>query len=106
MDNIQFMHYRKYAGVWNDISSRGGATVAILPQDNGTALISVATCSSEEVFNKKVGRAVSSGRIQAYLNGRTTLEGQVKLISVTDLTNLKEEVAVAVVDYMSRHDLY
>ena len=108
---VQFMHYRRfvnYTGYAGDIEvdSRGGATVAILPAENNTVLVSIARCNPNDVFNKKVGRAISEGRIQAYLNGRTSLEGTVRSIVVTDLLKLKETVADAISDVMEADDLY
>lgn len=108
---IQFMHYRKFvnlSGYAGDISvdSRGGATVAIMPAENNTALVSIARCNPNDVFNKKVGRAISEGRIQAYLNGRTSLEGAVKTIVVNDFLKLKETVADVIGSVMEEDGLY
>ena len=107
----QFMHYRKFHQIGDrsgflTADSRGGATVAILPAENNTVLISVARCNPNDVFNKKVGRTISEGRIQAYLNGRTSLEGAVQSIVVTDFDRLKETVADAIGDEMEAHELY
>jgi len=101
---IQFMHYRKFSE--NGPDSRGGATVAILPGENGTAMIAVAQCNPSDVFNKKVGRAISSGRINAYLKGRTSLDGKVQTITVVDLLQLREAVDAVVHDSMDANDLY
>ena len=109
MNKIQYMHYRKYNDdIWNTISSLGGATVAILPiEENNTAIIAIARCSSTEVFNKKIGRDISAGRIRAYLNGRNELAGTtLKIITVTDFLKLKEIVAHEVQDEMLLHHLY
>ena len=110
-NQVQFMHYRKFvnrSGWAGDVEmdSRGGATIAILPAENNTVLVSIARCNPADVFNKKVGRAISEGRIQAYLNGRTSLEGSVQTIVVADFDKLKETVADAIGDEMEADELY
>ncbi len=98
---VQFMHFRPASK--ND--SRGGATVAICPTEGNKVLVSVALCGSNDVFNKKRGRDISSGRIRAALEGRMSMEGlvsaqrrtalvhHVREIEVTDLMHMKESVA-------------
>lgn len=109
MNKVEFMHYRKfdndlYNGV--SVSSRGGATIAILPGDNGLAMIAVARCNPTDVFNKKVGRAIAGGRLQAFVNGRASLEGHVQTIEIVDMLKLKESVDDFVREDMEAHDLY
>lgn len=89
MSRVQFMHFRSTS----QSKTRGGATVAIVPSTANTVLISVARCGPNDVFNKKIGRDVSFGRIKAYLNGRTTTEDYVSTLTVEEGADLKSVVA-------------
>jgi len=87
MDKIQYMHYRSTNG------THGGATVAILPLENNKVFISIAYCNPADTFNKKLGRAISAGRLQAALNGRNNLSNYIREIDVADMNYLKDSVA-------------
>lgn len=111
MNNIQFMHYRAFNenmgwGDSDEISSRGGATVAILPADNNKVLVSIARCNPGDVFNKKVGRTIAAGRLQAYLNGREKLADKIVEVVITNPLQLKETVAEAIAEEMDMLGLY
>ena len=94
MSTFEFMHFRKGP------NSTSGATVAILPAD-GTAIISIAFTGPEDMFVKKVGRDISSGRIMAYITGRND-GARVQEINVTDRNLLKATVADAIQVEMNR----
>ena len=113
MDKLQFMHYRAFTtdtdGGWgetDEISSRGGATVAIMQADNNKVLVSIARCNPSDVFNKKVGRTIAAGRLQAYLNGREKLADKIQEIVITDPLQMKETVANAIAVEMDLLGLY
>lgn len=98
--NIQYMHYRSANG------TRGGATVAILPNDaDQTATISIARCNPNDVFCKKTGREIAAGRIRAAQAGRESLESKVRVITIETPEKLKDSVATAIFDYMADCDL-
>ena len=106
MSSTQFMHYRQYVSD-SVVDSRGGATVAILPVDGtNEALVSVAHCNPADVFSRQRGRAIAEGRINAFLDGRTSLEGRVKTVAVIDLLRLKETVSEALESEMDARELY
>lgn len=76
-----------------EVGSSPGATVAILPDyEHNLALVAVAYCNPHDQFNKKIGREISSGRINAFLKGRVGLAEYVQSIPVTDMSKLKETV--------------
>jgi hypothetical protein len=95
MNQIEYMHYRPMVK-----NANGGATVAILPTENNTAIVSVARCGPLDLFNKKIGRAVAAGRIQAYLAGRRNMENYVFTVDVPNMLELKSTVAKELVDEM------
>ena len=100
---IQYMHFRPLN---IEVNSHGGATVAILPNDvNGKAIISIARCNPNDVFNKKTGRLVASGRIMAALKGRD-MGDKVRTITIGDCENLKESVASVIGTEMEEFGLY
>lgn len=106
MSQVQFMHYRKFTqnGV---VDSCGGATVAILPvTGTNEAMVAVARCNPSDLFDRKVGRTIAEGRIHAYLQGRVSLEGQVKTVVVNDMLRLKETVNEVLHQEMDANDLY
>lgn len=98
MAKFEFMHFRS-----KDVT-RGGATIAILPQATSkTALIAISRCGPNDVFNKKIGRSIASGRINAFLTGRPT--DQVAQIVLNDDDNLKDVVAAEVAEQMMDYGL-
>lgn len=102
------MHYR-YFNMDMEMSSRGGATIAILPADNNKVLVSIARCNTTDVFNKKVGRAIASGRLIAYLNGRDSIANKVREVVINDPLRVKESVATALqeeMDALAYIDIY
>jgi len=105
MNKLEFMHYR-YFNTELEKSSRGGATIAILPADNNKVLVSVARCNTTDVFNKKVGRSIASGRLIAYLNGRDSIANKVREVVITDPLRVKECVADALQEEMDGYGLY
>ena len=96
MTKFEFMHYRN-----EDKSS--GATVAILPYLDNTALLAISWCGPHDAFNKKIGRAVSSGRITAYLNKRAFMQYHVRVIDVPEGSILKKVVAERLANEMSEY---
>lgn len=59
---ISYMHYRRRDAFGTVTDPRGGATVAI-KTENGSTSFSIAWCGKKEVFNRKIGRAVATGRL-------------------------------------------
>lgn len=99
MEQFEFMHYRS-------ADKTKGATVAILPLDhNKTALITVSRCGPYDNFNKKIGRSVASGRIIAYMNGRSSMDEYVHTIDIPDGVELKKAVAEVLEDEMAESGL-
>ena len=94
--NIQYMHYRG-----QDV--RGGATVAIMPIANNRVYLSVARCGPQDVFNKKVGRDIATGRLRAYIAGRTSV--QIREIPVDPL-NVKASVDNVIGEEMAADGLF
>ncbi len=95
-NNIQYMHYRPVLGF-----SRGGATVAILPNDHQKiATISIARCNPSDVFCKKTGRAIAGGRIVAAMAGRSSLTDKIYVMPIADPMQLKTSVAALLKDQM------
>ena len=84
---FSFMHFRN-----KDFPSQG-STIAILPVSEKEVLVGVAACGPKDNFNRKIGRAISSGRIEAFLKGRQGLQDYVQRIPVTDMSKVKSEVA-------------
>lgn len=89
-----FMHYRP-ANIATD--PRGGATVAIRA-DGNTALVSVALCDPKDVFCRKIGRIVATGRLAAAnkdAGGKYTIQ-----VSLKDSNLIKNQVAMALAPMM------
>jgi hypothetical protein len=64
MENLQYMHYRKY--IEDDlVDCHGGATLAILSLPDNLVMVAMATCSKREVFSRKRGRDIALGRLTA-----------------------------------------
>lgn len=59
---VKFMHYRAIDEHGKPYS-QGGATVAYIDEDGSPIRFSVASCHYRDNFNKKIGRAISSGRL-------------------------------------------
>ena len=98
---IEYMHFRPIFG-----RGIGGATVAIMPQeDRKTALISVSRCGPMDNFNKKIGRDIAAGRLNAYLAGRSSAKAHVREINVPDILHLKETVASVMADELDESNL-
>jgi len=64
-----FMHYRPvdFAGIISD--PRGGATVAISLIADDKAKIAIAWCNPGDVFDRKMGRTIASGRLHSQRPG-------------------------------------
>lgn len=91
MSKIEFMHYRSPA------KPQAGATVAILPSnDNKTAVVAIARCGPHDMFQKKVGRAIATGRINAWVKDPAANESLVTFVDIIDRNYLKAEVAEAI----------
>lgn len=56
------------------VDSKGGFTVAVAYDESGNAVAQAkAECSQLDNFNKRLGRAIATGRLAAQLDGRTQL---------------------------------
>lgn len=102
MSQVQFMHYRPVSG-----DSRGGATVAILPLEHEPkALITLARCGPNDVFNKKLGRDIAAGRLAAFLKGRVSATSKIREVDITDPLKLKKAVSDYLHDEMELQNLW
>ncbi len=61
-EGIVFRHFRKM-DLSGNINPRGGCTAALLQQDSGDILVSLAHCSPKDAFIKRLGRDKSAGRL-------------------------------------------
>ena len=68
MTQLAFLHIRAYDDT-NEIAPTGGLTPAIQAVD-GNLVYAVARCSKADVFCKKTGRDIATGRLAAYLAGK------------------------------------
>ena len=85
---LHFMHYRS--------EDARGATLAILPSGDGKATVAISICGRNDVFCRKTGRQIATGRLQAFLAGRDSgkLKGKVFEIDI-DPENVKLSVDAA-----------
>lgn len=83
---IYFMHYRTYNRAGDTIQPQGGATVAIRKVGDDKLVIAIARCARNDIFNKKLGREISEGRLDAYLGGKVLTEDKVRDISLAKYT--------------------
>jgi len=98
--NFQYMHYRSANG------TKGGATVAILPDaTTKTALFAISRCGPQDIFNKKIGRAVASGRINAFVKGRAAVTEHINQVAYDDELDLKSLVDAVVGGEMDAYGL-
>ena len=95
---VQFMHYRA------DNFNRG-ATVAILPLSKEKAIVSISRCGPNDVFCKKTGRQIASGRLRAFLAGRNKLESKVFEVEI-DYDNIKDSVNAQIGEELANEGLY
>lgn len=64
MNQIQYIHRRPFTATGPYApASRGGFTVAYQEIKPGLIEYSIATCSTCDNFNKKLGRAIATGRL-------------------------------------------
>jgi hypothetical protein len=68
MTQLAFLHIRVY-DLNGGIAPTGGLTTAIQAVD-GNLVYAVARCSDADVFCKKTGRDIATGRLAAYLAGK------------------------------------
>ena len=87
MNKIQYMHFRQ-----KDRATYGGATLAIMPLDKNKVVVAIAHCNPKELFNKKMGRTIAAGRLQAFLDGRESVEANIREVTVPDMSRIKEAV--------------
>lgn len=62
MSDIQYIHRRQLT-MQGSPASRGGFTVAYKEITPGVIEYSIASCSTNDNFNKALGRAISAGRL-------------------------------------------
>lgn len=91
MDNTLFMHYRSYDDT-QALKPCGGVTVAIRPRQDGSIVLAMAKCNDKDVFNKKMGRSIASGRLLAYESGRDMTQNVMELCDVNNTIPIKETV--------------
>ena len=105
---MHYIHFRRILD-WDNgvIEARGGATVAFEKRGEN-AVVSVALCSTGDNFNKKIGRAISSGRISSYLSGNLALveEGFIMEMPVNPTVELDRQVFENVQDRLGKKDLW
>lgn len=104
-NSTQFMHFRSASSSLSIGESRA-ATLAIVQKDANTVLVSAAFCGPNDVFNKKLGRKISEGRITAFLKGREAMVSHVREITISDMDNMKDEVAQVMADELAEHNLF
>ena len=68
MTQLAFLHIRAHDD-HHHIAPTGGLTTAIQAV-NGNLVYAVARCSNADVFCKKTGRDIATGRLAAYLAGK------------------------------------
>jgi hypothetical protein len=91
-----YIHYRRRDNHTGEVSDpRGGATVAFQLSDNGTAKLAYAFCNNKEVFNRKLGRVISTGRLEADRPGSF-----VNQIAVDTDGNVRDQVCSSVASKM------
>ena len=64
---VSFMHFRKFNN--GQMQPKGGMTVAIAATDTRINF-AISECSEHDVFNKKIGRGISEGRLNAMRAGK------------------------------------
>lgn len=69
--SFKFIHLRTYkygAGMFSPaklLSEKGGLTIAYRKLDNGDVEVGEAYCNPQDNFCRRIGRAISTGRINA-----------------------------------------
>lgn len=56
------LHFRRHNGKTGALKNNGGLTVAVAKYPEGY-VISAASCSDSDMYNKKVGRLIATGRL-------------------------------------------
>lgn len=95
MNEIRFLHIRNHTKE-GTLCPNGGATVAISKADSKHYVFNVAHCSDKDVFCKKLGRAVASGRLQKH---RTELPYADKNIVVENLRSICKQFNTAIAEH-------
>ncbi len=99
------MHYRGVHGAAH-LASRGGATLAIRLVEPTKAIVSIARCSSEDVFNKKIGRTIALGRLAAHSSGKRNVEDFIRHVDITEGESIKVAIDLTVGEEMAKLGLY
>lgn len=90
-----FMHYRTCQN-GNLVQPNGGATLAIRQVGDDKLVVSIARCRKTDVFNKKLGRTIAEGRLNAFLN--TDKEMTKDVLRIIELTGFEGEPIKTIVD--------
>lgn len=72
----KFIHLR-HIKARGGLQARGGLTIAFrelpLTDEYKSISLAIARCSREDVFNKKIGRAIAEGRLNIMRNGARSI---------------------------------
>lgn len=65
---IRFIHLRRRDAFWGHLEPTGGITVAYDIEPDGKVRYTFAQCSNKDHYDKRIGRLVSTGRLEANRN--------------------------------------
>lgn len=85
-----YMHYRR-RDTYGEPLPKGGATLAIRPLQGDQIAVSMALCSERDLFNKKLGRSIATGRLNAGV-ASTAPSGNIWTIAAVDPAKPIKEV--------------
>lgn len=66
IEGIKFIHLREYTDSWaheQEVSIKGGTTVAFKENEDGSVSFAIAKCSPKDNFCRRFGREASMGRL-------------------------------------------
>jgi len=107
MNQTRFMHFRNFPNGYT-VDCHGGATVAIQqdPTTQGRVVAAVARCGRDDLFNKKIGRAIAEQRLKAWMEGNPGALKYVTVVEVTEGTTSKAAVYASLKEEMyEKHGL-
>ena len=108
MSQTYFLHYRHRVDTTegDTISCRGGATMAIRIAPFNKLVVGVAQCSFSDVFDRKMGRVIAEGRLNAFESDPTRSRHIFVIDEVDPKGDIKDIVDNALGDAMATAGLY
>ena len=88
MEKIKFIHFRRRDKNYELLATGGLTMAAMIGEDNKVFRLSLAYCSNKDNYNKKIGRAITTGRIFDINNPHTAQVPKQEQVQFKELQEL------------------